>query len=78
MDIKAKFTVNGVTKRKGWDGKNPWVYDITLNPVVSGSEENQRFYAATPNGEIKLITVNESAANTFEPGAEYYVNFEKA
>lgn len=77
MQVKAKFTVSSVTKRKGWGG-NPWVWDIKLNPVTSNTDENKSFYASTPSGEIVLGTVNESAADAFEPGKDYYVTFEVA
>jgi hypothetical protein len=78
MEIVAKFRVNGVTKRRGWDGKNPWLFDVVLNPVTSDSEENKRFYAATPSGELKLFTINEEVAKEMEPGNEYYLTFKKA
>lgn len=48
---------------------------ITLQPVVSGSVENESFYRYTPCGEIKLGVVNDAAAAQFVPGAEYYVDF---
>lgn len=51
---------------------------VTLNPVVSGSPENERFYSLTPGGRIELSTVNPGAADFFEPGAQYYVTFRKA
>jgi hypothetical protein len=77
MKVQAKFKVSAITKRQGWGG-NAWVYDITLNPVVGDSEENKKFYSATPGGEIRLATVNESVANELQPGLEYYVTFDKA
>lgn len=40
--------------------------------------ENGRFFAATPSGSISLGVVNESAAELFEPGKEYYVDFSPA
>lgn len=52
--------------------------DIRLSPVVGGSEENDQFYAATPGGSILLAVVNESAAQQFEVGKEYYVDFSPA
>lgn len=51
---------------------------ITFNPVYSGSEENQKFFAATPGGQIMMYTVNPSAYQAFEIGKEYYVDFTKA
>jgi len=77
MSILAKFKVNGVTKRVGW-GTNPWIYDVKMNPVTSNSEENKKFFTATPSGEITLSTINEEVAKEMEPGIEFYVTFEKA
>lgn len=49
--------------------------EVTLSPVVSGSEENELFYKYTPGGYVKLQVVNPSAAVYFEEGKEYYVDF---
>jgi len=76
MAVRAKFKVQRIERWK-WS-KNQEVQSIVLLPVVSGSEENQQFYAATPSGEIKLGTVNADAAAQFELDAEFYVTFEKA
>lgn len=54
------------------------VYGITMYAVVDGSEENKKFFAATPSGSINLGTINPEAAAQFEPGKEYYVDFTPA
>lgn len=43
-----------------------------LSPVMSGSEENKKFYAATPSGSIELGQFGEEV---FEPGKTYFVDF---
>lgn len=73
MSVVAKFVVNGLTRRSG-TGE----VDINLSAVVDGSEENKKFFAATPSGYIVLSTVNENAVLQFETGQEYFVTFEKA
>lgn len=78
MSVRAKFEVVGVTKRKGWDRQKPWLYDVKLQPVVGNSEENKKFYAATPGGAIEISTINEEAANYLEPGKQFYIDFTKA
>lgn len=51
---------------------------VHFSPVYSGSEENKKFFQATPGGQIAFYTVNESALNQFEQGKEYYVDFTPA
>lgn len=75
--VRAKFTCNSITRRAGWKAGEV-VCDIKLTPVVSGSEENKSFYAATPCGEINLGTTNDAAVAQFELGKEYYVDFSAA
>lgn len=76
MEVKAKFRCELNTKQDFGNGET--VHNIRLSPVVDGSEENKKFYAATPGGNIQLNTVNAAAAEQFEEGKEYYVTFEKA
>lgn len=65
--VRAKFHCN----HKDENG-------IYLSPVYSGSEENAQFFAATPGGQIILHIVNPVAAEQFEVGKEYYVDFTPA
>ncbi len=52
------------------------VQDIILTPVSGeGAEENKKFFASTPNGHIRLVTTNPEAAEQFQVGKEYYVDF---
>jgi hypothetical protein len=51
---------------------------VHFSPVYSGSEENQKFFQATPGGQIAFYTVNQSALDQFEQGREYYVDFTPA
>jgi len=71
MSIRAKFYVASKTEF-------PNGYEIKLNAVISGSEENKNFYRHTPNGRLELSIVNNDTANCFEVGKEYYVDFTKA
>jgi hypothetical protein len=47
---------------------------IQFVPVYSGSEENKKFFAATPGGQFSFYTVNEEALNSFAQGKEYYID----
>ncbi len=70
---RAKFRCVGVTKRPSWRGAGiPFTYDAEFQAVTEGSDENKRFFAATPSGNIKISTL---AVDAFEPGEEYYVDF---
>ncbi|KVN25618.1 hypothetical protein WJ63_15930 [Burkholderia pyrrocinia] len=78
MTVRAKFKVTSTTKREHWDKTKGPIHEITLQPVASGSLENEEFYAATPCGQIQLGTINDAAAQQFALGAEIYVDFTAA
>ena len=71
MTVRAKFKVESITSTE--NGAS-----IELRPVISGSEENEKFFKWTPGGSIQMSTINEAAAEQFKPGAEFYVDFIKA
>lgn len=77
--IRTKFDCTGVTKSIHWqrneDGTNRFHYSASFNVVHQGSEENKKFYAATPTGSINVSTYAE---DVFEPGKSYYVEFTPA
>lgn len=79
--VRAKFCVTEV-QRVNWGERYGDLRQIILHPVggAAGGEsaENQAFYAATPGGSIVLGVLNAAAAAQFEPGAEFYVTFERA
>jgi len=80
MTVRAKFWVSRIEK-------SIWAYapnqkemtTLVLQPVTSSEAgtENKKFWDATPSGEIKLGTVNPEAAQEFELGQEYYIDFTK-
>lgn len=74
--VRAKFRVESITSSK-W-GPQQEVRTIKLVPVVGGSEENKQFYAATPGGSIDLQCLNLKAAEQFDLGKEYYIDFTPA
>jgi hypothetical protein len=76
--IRAKFKCVSEKKFEGWGQSGeprPFFYDYEFQAVTSGSEENKRFFAATPSGNIHLSTLR---AGMFEPGKEYYLDFTPA
>ena len=75
MTVRAKFKVNEITEHAYG---NQRMKTIKLQPVFKSGDpnsENSKFWAASPNGEIRLGTLNLDAAAQFEIEAEYYVDF---
>lgn len=66
--LKSKFVCNSVLKTTNAES-------VSLNAVVSGSEENASFSLATPHGELKMTITNPSAFGFFTAGKEYYLDF---
>lgn len=77
--IRAKFKVYSHTTQLAWNqpaGQSDKLCGtIKLQPVTGNSEENRRFYEATPGGSIELTTVNHDALKALPIGAEVYVDF---
>jgi hypothetical protein len=73
MPVRAKFRVNS----KSEPSSEGDVANISLGAVYDGSEENKRFFKYTPSGQIQMGTINAEAANQFEVGDEFYVDFTK-
>ena len=68
---RCKFVCNKVTKQLGFNG-HPFVYGAEFGVVYGNSEENKKFFAATPSGNL---TVGTAAQDVFEVGKEYYLDF---
>lgn len=64
---RAKFKVFQITH-------NEQNSSLELLPVINGSEENEKFFEATPGGSLVLNVVNTDVAKTFKPGQEFYVD----
>lgn len=69
--VRAKFRCIAIAPTDS-DGS---IQSITLEPVMSGSDENAEFFKYTPTGLIQIGTTNPAAAAQFVYGAEYYVDF---
>jgi hypothetical protein len=54
---------------------------IELSPVYGNGDpnhENTKFWQSSPSGKIELGTINLDAAEAFELGKDYYVDFTRA
>ena len=72
--IRCKFECVEVAKRKGWSG-HEFLYAAKFQAVTSGSEENKKFFAATPSGSLEVSTVRE---DFFTVGQSYYLDLTPA
>ena len=68
--LKVKCVKRSETERWGKPGGKLFGYEFAA--VAGGIEENEKFFEATPNAEIKFAAVLFGA---FEVGKEYYVDF---
>jgi hypothetical protein len=91
MNVRAKFKCDRIERiqanvpKVGDDGKVAYVpgevRTVTLSPVYGGGDpnhENTKFWQASPSGSIQLGCANLAAAEAFELGREYYVDFSPA
>jgi len=82
MKVKLKFKVVEQTQRQNWYGVGgPTIGSVKLSPVSGSgdaSDENKKFYEATPGGSIEFATVNNAALQALPVGAEVYVTLEVA
>ncbi len=67
--MRAKFYVYSKTEYSVNDTVN-----VVLQPVTSGSVENETFWKWTPSGKLEMGIKKESA-DWFETGKEYYLDF---
>jgi hypothetical protein len=79
-DVVCKVRFNSMRTFEAWgtnpDGSPKLLYDLEFS-FVSGneSEENKKFWEASPSGQVKFQTLNAEAAKMFEFGREYYMIF---
>lgn len=74
MNTRAKFYVVSRTELHG----STLSYVVKMNPVISGSKENESFYKWTPSGSLELGTINAEVAEQFKPGKQFYLDFTEA
>ena len=74
MNTRCKFKCDSITKQKGWNGAE-FVYDAKFSVVYGDTEENKKFFAATPSGQL---SVGGILSDQFEVGKEYYIDISEA
>lgn len=84
--VRAKFKVDEIRRHLTMlpvEGeKNRYAHvearTVVMCPVYGGGDpdhENTKFWRATPSGRLELGMVNLAAAEMFELGKEYYLDF---
>lgn len=74
MAVRAKFKVTSITQYD-W---NKEARQIKLQPVTSGSLENEEFFKTTPSGELSFTIANPEAFEQFSIGDFFYLDFSRA
>lgn len=65
--IRAKFMVQEIAECFG--GRR-----LTASVVYGGSEENDRYFEATPSGSLELTTLRGDVLEGFKPGTQFHVD----
>lgn len=89
--VRAKFKVTMITRHESnksvrnedgsYSSEPSEVRSIHMSPVYGNGDpahENTKFWEATPSGHLELGCANLEAAQAFELGKEYYVDFSPA
>lgn len=80
--VRAKFQCHSVLPVCNNKGE-VLGYNINLSAVYNDrngqrNEENQKYWEATPAGNLQMWTVNKVAADSFKQGQNYYLDFTEA
>lgn len=75
MIVKAKFFCSSVSKTVSNSRGPIFQYTYKFHAVYNNSEENKKYWEATPSGVIELTGMRD---DLFEPGKEYYLEFTPA
>lgn len=80
--VKKDAEGNRVINERGYPEYEPTeMRTICMSPVSANNDpahENTKFWEASPNGDLRLGCINLAAADRFELGKEYYVDFTPA
>lgn len=75
MAVRAKFKLHSYETSLHYSDPKKELRTLKFSPVTGGSDENQRFFAWTPGGQLQLGLLNPEAWTQFELGKEYYLDF---
>jgi len=69
--VRCKYKCTEVRKSVAWNDSRKFLYVAEFRIVTDGSEENKKFFEATPSGQLTIGTYKE---DHFIPGKEYYLD----
>lgn len=74
--VRCKMVCNQVAEQHLSGGKKQWQYGF--NAVYGTTEENKKFWEATPSGALTFQCMTTGEHPMFECGKEYYVDLSPA
>lgn len=78
MKVRAKFHCYEATPYPGEDNGVDVKFYATTGEQGKMTDEDYRFWQATPCGTLTMTIKNAVAAKAFEPGKDYYLDFTPA
>ena len=82
--MRCKMVIGEVAESMGSkpDADGKWITckfkTVKMLAVSGGSDENKRFWSATPSGKLDLTCVHPDAIEGMEVGKEFYVDISPA
>ena len=73
--VRAKFRLDEITNYSWGPGSKRFKFTAVYD---DGIEENKRYSKATPSGTLEIQIDNPPAAEFFELGKSYYLDFTEA
>lgn len=75
-NVRAKFQVSSITEHAGYNGQPSAAREVKLQVQYDDTiAEDQRFYDATPSGDIRMLVNNPAALEQLSLGKKFYVDF---
>jgi len=71
MGTRCKFACVSRREYRNWDRAKPNLFEYSFEAVTGDSAENKAFFAATPQGELKVSTCR---VDSFVVGKEYFLD----
>lgn len=86
--VRAKFQCTSITHLLGYEHNRETnqtetvaMRSVHMSPVYGNGDpnhENTKFWKSSPSGSLELNIVNAAAADQFEVGKSYYLDFTPA
>jgi len=70
--VRARFCVQSV------EGNSDDGWNIRLEAVTGGEGDSAKYFKATPWGTLEMGVMTNEAAEFFNPGDDYYIDFVRA